>query len=100
MESVLLRDSGYSVYCVAIVTIFDCTPPIVTMTGVAAPVVMREGTTALTWYKPMNVGASPEKLTLADAPPIVTVGMLVVVDVFVAVAPLAGGFSTGPKPVM
>jgi hypothetical protein len=44
-----LRSTGrYSVYCVAMVTIFDCTPPIVTMTGVVAPVAMPEGTTALT----------------------------------------------------
>jgi len=46
-------------------------------------------------------GVSPEKSTLAGAPPIVTVGVIVVHESGAARAgsPVAGWLVTGPKPV-
>jgi hypothetical protein len=66
-----------------IVTVFDTAAPIETMTGTALPDAIPEGTCTLTWYSPIVPGASPENSTLAATPPIVTVGMAMVVDRFV-----------------
>jgi hypothetical protein len=44
------------------------------------PAWILEGTWAFTWYKPGKPGARPLNITLAEAPPIVTVAAVVVVE--------------------
>src|SRR5712692_10346331 len=66
------------VYCTAIVTVFDITPPIDITTGTALPLAEAAGTLAFTWYSPTNPGARPENSTVAFAPPIMTIGSVVV----------------------
>jgi hypothetical protein len=60
----------------AIVTVFEVTPPMEIATGTALPASAVAGTRALTWYSPTKPGARPENRTLADTPPMVTVGVV------------------------
>jgi hypothetical protein len=60
------------------VTVFDVLPPVETTTGTAVPLGVAAGTRTFTWYKPTNPGASPAQRNWAVAPPIVTVGFVVV----------------------
>ena len=64
----------------AMVTVFDEAPPIEMDTGTATPVADPDGTIALIWYTPTSVGARPENITAAVAPPMVTVGVAAVID--------------------
>src|SRR5580698_11640849 len=64
------------------------------------PVPIPAGTVAFTWYKSANCGARPLNDTLAVCPPIVIVGVAMVVDVAsVAGQPSAGWLLTGPRPL-
>jgi hypothetical protein len=58
----------------------DVRPPIEIVTGTALPGAVDAGTRAFTWYSPTKLGASPEKITLAGTPPMLNVGVVVVVD--------------------
>ena len=60
------------------VTVFEFTPPMEIETGATELATTPAGTSAFTWYSPTNPGASPENSTVAAAPPIVTVGIVVV----------------------
>jgi hypothetical protein len=84
-----------------IMTVFEVTPPIDRVTGTAGPGVTTAGTCTLTWYSPTVPGESPEMVTVAGIPPIVTLGSVMVEDrvVLDAALPLAGGFVTSPSPV-
>jgi hypothetical protein len=85
-ESVQARATGPgtqlsgSFQTTAIVTVFDVAPPMAITTGTAAPFNDPAGTRAFTWYSPTDPGASPENSTEAKAPPIVTVGVVVVAE--------------------
>ena len=82
-------------------TILDVVPPIDSDTGTALPFIDAVGTKAFTWYRPTAVGERPEKLTVAETPPTVSVVVVVVTarGLTGAAAPLAGWFVTGPRPV-
>ena len=77
-------------YCTAIVTVLELAVPIRTETVTAFPVEAFVGTWALTWYSPKNPGARPENAAVAETPPIVTVGVVVVTE---------GGEPEGATPV-
>src|ERR1039458_8730878 len=62
----------------AIVTVFEVAPSIAITTGTAPPLDDPAGTSAFTWYSPTVPGARPENTTEACAPPIMTVGVVVV----------------------
>jgi len=58
-----------------VVAAWDVLPPMVTLIGTATPVVLPAGTTTLICISPvMEPKTGPAYFTLADAPPIVTVG--------------------------
>ena len=61
----------------AMVTVLDLALPIEITTGTATPTTP-VGTRALTWYRPTPPGMRPENSTSAFAPPIVTIGVVVV----------------------
>lgn len=83
------------------VTVFDVAPPMEITTGTAEPLADPAGTSAFTWYSPTDPGASPENCTEACAPPIMTVGVVVVDEggLLSAAEPLAGWLVTEPSPV-
>jgi hypothetical protein len=60
------------------VTVLEAVPCMEITTGAAVSGANPAGTCALTWYNPTKPGASPEKNTSADTPPIVTAGVVVV----------------------
>jgi hypothetical protein len=60
------------------VTVLDVALPTFKTTGTASPGVTFVGTDTFTWYRPKKLGASPEKLTGAEIPPMLTVGVLFV----------------------
>src|ERR1700733_15751145 len=101
MSSCANQESAPHVHCTTTVAVLDLIPPIDKTKGTAIPGVTPAGTWTFTWYSPPVPGASPEKSTFAGAPPIVTLGLVVVWEsvVLEAAAPLAGGFVTGPSPV-
>ena len=83
------------------VTVLEATPPMLIATTTSEPFVGAAGTKAFTWYVPTKPGARPENRTVACAPPIVTLGMVVVIDkgLFDEDEPVAGWFVTAPRPV-
>src|ERR1017187_3001681 len=74
------------------VTVLEVAPPIKMTTGVAFPAATPAGTCTFTWYSLTKPGASPEKSTCAGTPPIITVGVAVVMasGLLGEAAPLAG----------
>jgi hypothetical protein len=79
-------------HCTAMVTVFEVAPPMAIMTGTAAPFEEAAGTSASTWYSLIAPGAMPENSTVAGAPPMVTVGVAVVCESWLALGgdPLGG----------
>jgi hypothetical protein len=67
-------------HCTGMVTVFEVAPPMAITTGTAAPFGDAAGTSASTWYSPTEPGAKPENSTWACAPPMVTVGVVVVCE--------------------
>ena len=57
------------------VTVLLVFPPMLTVSGTAAPVWAVAAIFALIWYRPTEPGASPEKETSAGAPPMFTSGV-------------------------
>ena len=67
-------------HCTGMVTVFEVAPPMAITTGIEAPFEDPVGTRASTWYSPTEPGARPENSTVAGAPPMVTVGVVVVCE--------------------
>src|SRR5690349_17825699 len=81
------------------VAVLEVAPFMVKISGTADPGVTPEGICTLTWYSPTKPGAKPEKVTLAASPPMVTVGVSMVVELPPASAPDFGWFRTAPSPL-
>ena len=82
----------------ATVTVLDVAPPSEAVTGTASPDAAPSGTCALIWNKPTAPGASPENVTFAGTPPMLTTGVRVMEGI-VSVLPLKGMRLTRPIPV-
>ncbi len=84
----------------AMVTVFETASLTPMTTGTAAPLDDPDGTSAFTWYSPNVLRQAGEQNVGRHAPPMVTVGVVVVDESGLSSAgePLGGWSVTGPRP--
>jgi len=88
-----------TLYCTAMVTVLLGTPSMMICNS-CVPEGTPAGTCTFTWYNPTNVGAAPEKLTVAGIPAMFTCGGLTVCGGGIGGgSPDGTGLCNRPRPV-